>query len=85
MSEADELFKALQDAKDCKSLLKKHLTQERFDKLKGLKSKFGGTLADCIRSGKNYFGDIFSFLFVSILIVFPFIRLLFFLYTFLKY
>lgn len=70
MSEAADLFKALQDAKDCKSLLKKHLTQERFDKLKDLKSKFGGTLADCIRSGKNYFGDIFSFLF-------PFIRCFF--------
>ena len=64
MSDSEELFKALQDAKDCKSLLKKNLTPERFNKLKGLKSKFGGTLADCIRSGKNkksHLCDIFDF------------------------
>jgi len=51
MADAEELFKLLQGATDCKSLLKKHCTPERFNKLKGLKSKFGGTLADCIRSG----------------------------------
>lgn len=51
MADTEELFKALQDAKECHSLLKKNLTPERFEKLKGLKSKFGGTLADCIRSG----------------------------------
>ncbi|XP_041355018.1 arginine kinase Oct f 2-like isoform X2 [Gigantopelta aegis] len=48
---ADQLFSKLTEAKDCKSLLKKHLTKERFDKLKDLKTKFGGTLADCIQSG----------------------------------
>lgn len=51
MADAEELFKLLQSATDCKSLLKKHCTPERFNKLKGIKSKFGGTLADCIRSG----------------------------------
>ena len=48
----DELYKKIKSSKDCKSLLKKHLTQQRFDKLKCLKTKYGGTLADCIRSGK---------------------------------
>lgn len=47
----DELWKKLQDATSCNSLLKRNLTQSIFDQLKGLKSKFGGTLADCIRSG----------------------------------
>jgi len=51
MADGPELFQMLQDAKDCKSLLKKHCTKERFDKLKDVKSKFGGTIADCIRSG----------------------------------
>ncbi|GAB1599795.1 arginine kinase Oct f 2 [Argonauta hians] len=50
-AEAEQLYQLLQNAKDSHSLLKKHLTKERLDKLKGLKSKFGGTLADCIRSG----------------------------------
>lgn len=50
-SHADELWGKLQANPDCKSLLKKHLTNERFQKLKGLKTRFGGTLADCIRSG----------------------------------
>ncbi|XP_014774299.1 arginine kinase Oct f 2 [Octopus bimaculoides] len=51
MADGEELFQTLLAAKDCHSLLKKHLTKERFDKLKGLKTKFGGTIADCIRSG----------------------------------
>ncbi|KAK0041568.1 arginine kinase, partial [Biomphalaria pfeifferi] len=33
------------------SLLKAHLTRERLDSHKKLKTKFGGTLAHCIRSG----------------------------------
>ncbi|XP_071114815.1 arginine kinase-like [Haliotis cracherodii] len=48
-----DLWMCLSDATldECKSLLKKYLTQERFDKLKDQRTKFGGTLADCIRSG----------------------------------
>lgn len=38
-------------ASDSKSLLKKHLTKEIFDKLKSKKTSFGSTLLDCIQSG----------------------------------
>jgi len=44
-------FRKLQEATDCKSLLKKYLTQEVFDKTKGLKTSFGSTLLDVIQSG----------------------------------
>lgn len=44
-------FKKLQDAKDCKSLLKKYLTKEIFDKLKTRKTAMGATLLDVIQSG----------------------------------
>ncbi|XP_075742626.1 arginine kinase-like isoform X2 [Rhipicephalus microplus] len=44
-------FKKLQDAKDCKSLLKKYLTKEVFDKLKTRKTGMGATLLDVIQSG----------------------------------
>ncbi|KAL1443700.1 hypothetical protein MTO96_007283 [Rhipicephalus appendiculatus] len=44
-------FKKLQDAKDCKSLLKKYLTKEVFDKLKTRKTAMGATLLDVIQSG----------------------------------
>nr|AIM43582.1 Arginine kinase [Halocaridina rubra] len=44
-------FKKLQDAKDCKSLLKKYLTQEVFDELKTKKTSLGATLLDVIQSG----------------------------------
>ncbi|KAK6169253.1 hypothetical protein SNE40_020337 [Patella caerulea] len=47
----DELWTKLQGATDCNSLLKKNLTEPIFKELKDLKSSFGGTLADCIRSG----------------------------------
>ncbi|KAL1476669.1 hypothetical protein MTO96_036335, partial [Rhipicephalus appendiculatus] len=43
-------FKKLQDAKDCKSLLKKYLTKEIFDKLKTRKTAMGATLLDVIQS-----------------------------------
>ncbi|KAK3726480.1 hypothetical protein RRG08_005084 [Elysia crispata] len=49
--EAEKLFTRLRDATDSKSLLRKHLTNNIFAQLKGLKTKFGGTLIDCIRSG----------------------------------
>lgn len=51
MSDLEELWKKLKEAKDCKSLLKKHLTEERYNQLKDKKTSLGGTLADCIRSG----------------------------------
>ncbi|KAH9372402.1 hypothetical protein HPB48_014583 [Haemaphysalis longicornis] len=41
----------LKAAKDCKSLLKKYLTQEVFDKLKNRKTAMGATLLDVIQSG----------------------------------
>lgn len=44
-------------ASDSKSLLKKHLTREVFDKLKNLKTPtFGSTLLDCVQSG-NYWSN----------------------------
>lgn len=48
-------FRKLQDAKDCKSLLKKHLTEEVFNKLKNLQTGMGATLLDVIQSGKLFF------------------------------
>ncbi|XP_046582729.1 arginine kinase-like isoform X1 [Haliotis rubra] len=47
----EELWSKLKNAAGCKSLLKTHLTEERYKSLKGKKTDFGGTLADCIRSG----------------------------------
>lgn len=47
----EEGYKTLQGAKDCKSLLKKYLTQDVVDKLKGRKTKLGATLWDVIQSG----------------------------------
>lgn len=38
-------------ASDSKSLLKKHLSREIFDKLKTKKTSLGSTLLDCIQSG----------------------------------
>lgn len=52
-AEAQRLYDLLKADKNCKSLLAKHLTKEVFDLLKDRKSKFGGGLADCIRSGKE--------------------------------
>ena len=48
---ADKLYDRLYKAFDSTSLLKKNLTPSLFCKLRTLKTKFGGTLADCIRSG----------------------------------
>ena len=36
---------------ECHSLLKKHLTEERFRALVDRRTKFNGKLEDCIRSG----------------------------------
>jgi len=52
MEKLEAGFRKLQAATDCKSLLKKHLSAEIFDKLKGLKTaSFGSTLLDVIQSG----------------------------------
>ncbi|KAH7967867.1 hypothetical protein HPB52_003606 [Rhipicephalus sanguineus] len=51
LAKLDAGFKKLQDAKDCKSLLKKYLTKEVFDKLKTRKTANGATLLDVIQSG----------------------------------
>ena len=53
MSDMEELWKSLQEAVNSKSLLRKHLTPARYERLKNKKTKFGGTLADCMRSGKK--------------------------------
>lgn len=47
----EEGYKKLQEAKDCKSLLKKYLTKDVMDACKGRKSKLGATLLDVIQSG----------------------------------
>ncbi|KHJ42364.1 arginine kinase [Trichuris suis] len=44
-------FEQLQRAEDCSSLLKKYLTQETLDKMKGRKTSMGATLIDVIQSG----------------------------------
>nr|1RL9_A Chain A, Arginine kinase [Limulus polyphemus] len=44
-------FKKLQEASDCKSLLKKHLTKDVFDSIKNKKTGMGATLLDVIQSG----------------------------------
>lgn len=46
-------WQRLQDAADCKSLLKKYLSREVFDKLKDKKTAFGSTLLDVVQSGTN--------------------------------
>merc|ERR1712212_526634 len=44
-------FKKLEAATDCKSLLKKYLTREVFDKLMDKKTALGATLLDVIQFG----------------------------------
>ncbi|CAN7994718.1 unnamed protein product, partial [Ixodes pacificus] len=51
LDKLDAGFKKLQDAKDCKSLLKKYLTKNVFEKLKTRKTAIGATLLDIIQSG----------------------------------
>ena len=49
----EEAYKKLNgpEGKDCKSLLKKHLSKDVVDQLKGKRTKLGATLYDCSRSG----------------------------------
>jgi len=49
--DAEQLYEKLYKAFNHTSLLKKHLTPSIFTRLKSLRTKFGGTLSDCIRSG----------------------------------
>lgn len=51
MEKLEAGFKKLQEAEDCKSLLKKFLTKEVFDELKTKKTSLGATLLDVIQSG----------------------------------
>ncbi|ODM97523.1 Arginine kinase [Orchesella cincta] len=51
VAKLEEGFQKLQAASDCRSLLKKYLTPEVFDKLKGQKTALGATLLDVIQSG----------------------------------
>ncbi|KAF7623461.1 hypothetical protein Mgra_00010236 [Meloidogyne graminicola] len=44
-------YKKLQEAPECKSLLKKYLTKKVMDQCKGLKTELGATLLDVIQSG----------------------------------
>lgn len=45
-------FKKLQEANDCKSLLKKYLNRQVFDACKDKKTAMGATLLDVIQSGE---------------------------------
>ncbi|KAI8792366.1 arginine kinase Oct f 2 isoform X3, partial [Biomphalaria glabrata] len=49
-AEVERLYRKLIGATESHSLLKKHLTNNIYTRLKCLKTKFNGTLADCIRS-----------------------------------
>jgi len=51
ISKLEEGFKKLEAATDCKSLLKKYLSKDIFDQLKGKKTSLGATLLDVIQSG----------------------------------
>lgn len=56
VKELERLWERLQNPPPgvvCKSLLKRHLTPQIYSELKGRKSRFGGTLAECIRSGEK--------------------------------
>jgi len=52
----EDLWKSLQ-AGQSKSLLKKHLSKERYEALKDKKTSLGGTLAQCISSGALHEGS----------------------------
>lgn len=52
----EKLWENLQKG-DSKSLLKKHLTKERYELLKDKKTSLGGTLAQCISSGALHAGS----------------------------
>ncbi|XP_076350065.1 arginine kinase-like isoform X1 [Tachypleus tridentatus] len=51
MEKLEAGFQKLQEASDCKSLVKKYLTKDVLEKLKNKKTKMGATLLDVIQSG----------------------------------
>jgi len=51
LDKLDAGFKRLSEASDCKSLLKKYLTRDVFEKLKNKKTAMGASLLDVIQSG----------------------------------
>ncbi|XP_076047030.1 arginine kinase Scy s 2-like [Oratosquilla oratoria] len=53
-NEMEEAFQKLELSTETKSLVKKHLTREVFQQLKGRRTKNGGTLADVIRTGAEH-------------------------------
>ena len=53
MDDTEYLLKTLNAAKSA-SLMKKNLTPAIQTQLKGRKTKLGGTLGDCIRSGLSF-------------------------------
>jgi len=59
----EELWKRL-NSSNSGSLLKKHLTPTVYNKIKDKVTSFGGTLADCIRSGKFHLGSFGLFIFI---------------------
>lgn len=51
LDKLDRAFSTLENAKNCKSLLKKHLTKEVYDELRNKQTAMGATLLDVIQSG----------------------------------
>lgn len=51
IKQIEEGYKILHDAKDCKSLLKKHFSEKVMNDNKAKKTKLGATLLDVIQSG----------------------------------
>lgn len=49
-----------------KSLLKQHLTKDVYEKLKDKNTDLGGTLAQCMSSGKKVFKSHFNLIFTCI-------------------
>ena len=64
----EELWKALQASKDNHSLLKKHLTEDRYKALKDKKTTIGGTLAQCMSSGTYTYTDTFMYVCMYIVV-----------------
>lgn len=48
----EQAYKTISNS-NSKSLVKKHLTKETYEKLKDITTPMGSTLLDCIQSGKT--------------------------------
>lgn len=57
VAKLEEGYQKLQNSPECKSLLKKYLTQDTLDKLKTKKTVMGATLLDVVQSGKFLPGE----------------------------